>query len=139
MATKDYKKVRVNIRKWIADAEKNHALRSRSTDGARVLALKAEKWIESSKTRWSKDHKRLVDINVTWVKMADEIIRLQEDLAVAKKAKDKKEFAKLTKDITQIDKATKKLEDDFHKLYDKFTIDDATLKKVVDMLRSLPI
>lgn len=139
MATKDYKKVRVNIRKWIADAEKNHALRSRSTDGARVLALKAEKWIEASKTRWSKGHKRLVDINVTWVKMADEIIRLQEDLAVAKKANDKKKFTKLTKHITQIDKATRKLEDDFHKLYAEFVNDDVTLKKVVDMLRSLPI
>lgn len=139
MAVEDYKKLMPKIAKWHVDQSKDFKDGFADVDKARVMALKADHWLAAKKPAWAKIQKDLLAKNKTWLTMAEEIARLQKEVAAAKKSKNKDKIKSLELDIKKIDSHAKRVVQEFHVLYDKVVQSNQELIKVTRALQNLKI
>lgn len=137
MAIEDYKKLMPKVAKWHVDQSKVFTEGFADVDKARVVALKADHWLAAKKPAWAKIQKDLLGKNKTWLTMAEEIVRLQKELATAKKSKDKGKIKELELDIKKIDSRAQRVVQEFHVLYDKVVQSNQELIKVTRALHNI--
>lgn len=134
MAVDDYSKIIKKVAKWHKDQTKVFEQRWHDVDKARVMAMKADHWLEARKKDWTKQNKELLAKNKTWLLMAEEIVRLQKEQREAKKSKDKAKEKALELEVKKIDSRATLIVDQFTAMHTKLSKDD---KELGDMLRAL--
>jgi len=137
MAISDYSKLIPKITKWNVDQEKVFKERFTAVDKARVMTMKADKWLAAKRPQWAKMNKELLDKNKTWLLMAKEIARLQDELAGVKKKKETSKIKSLEIEIKKIDSRATKIVKDFTSIHDNLSKEDKELGKVLRTILSI--
>ena len=138
MAIKDLKSTLRDVQKWTKDNKALQKTQTELTEKTRKKLLAAEDKLRKDSILWKGYYAHLYQLNAEFEKLATPVIKLQDDLKAAEKAKNKAKIAELKKKLAPEEKKLDAAVDKFTKNYKEMEVLVANLRKTWDAAAKLP-